>query len=170
MTDYISSFEILPDDIKNLVYSKIVYKQDANLLEEIKKYGLIRSWLHYLNFIENEDLNYIIIDLAVIHLAVEEHIDPTSVNPTQLSLNSLELLDQYYGLIYDISIIKYHNNSYRDNKIKKDLIYIIKELMIKIDIYYIEKIIEPFVSELISKELDMLGEVTYNGIFYDEFE
>ena len=170
MTDYISSFEILPDDIKNLVYSKIVYKQDANLLEEIKKYGLIRSWLHYLNFIENEDLNYVIIDLAVIKLAVEEQIDPTSVNPTQLSLYSLELLDQYYGLIYDISIIKYHNDSYRDDKIKKDLIYIIKELMMKIDIYYIEKIIEPLVSELISKELDMLGEVTFNGIFYDEFE
>lgn len=170
MTDYISSFEILPDDIKNLVYSKIVYKQDANLLEEIKKYGLIRSWLHYLNFIENEDLNYVIIDLAVINLAVEEQIDPTSVNPTQLSLYSLELLDQYYGLIYDISIIKYHNDSYRDDKIKKDLIYIIKELMMKIDIYYIEKIIEPLVSELISKELDMLGEVTFNGIFYDEFE
>ena len=168
MTDYISSFEILPDDIKDLVYTKIVYKQDANLLEEIKKYGLIRSWLYYLNFIENEDLNYVIIDLAVIHLAVEEHINPTSVNPTQLSPYSLELLDQYYGLIDDISIIKYHNKSYQDNRIKKDLIYIIKELMMKIDIYYIEKIIEPLVSELILKELDMLGEVTFNGIFYDE--
>jgi len=170
MKDFISSFEILPDDIKDFVYTKIVYKQDPNLLEEIRKYGLIRSWLHYLNFIENEDLNYVIIDLAVIRLAVEEHIDPTSVNPTQLSPYSLELLDQYYELIDEISIIKYYNKSYRDDKIKKDLIYIIKELMMKIDIYYIEKIIEPLVSEVISKELDMLGEVTFNGIFYDEFE
>jgi len=170
MTDFISSFEILPDDIKDLVYSKIVYKQNANLLEEIKKYGLIRSWLHYLHFIENEDLNYIIIDLAVIHLAIEENIDPTSVDPKQLSSYSLNLLDHYYGLIDDISVIKYHNKLYRDDKIKKDLIYIIKYLMIKIDIYYIEKIIEPHVSELISKELDMLGDVTFNGIFYNEFE
>ena len=170
MTDFISSFEILPDDIKDLVYSKIVYKQDANLLEEIKKYALIRSWLHYLYFIENEDLNDIIIDLAVIRIAEEEHINPTSVNPTQLSPYSLELLDQYYALIDDINIIKYHNMLYRDDKIKKDLIYIIKELMMKIDIYYIEKIIEPLVSEVISKELDMLGEVTFNGIFYDELD
>ena len=42
--------------------------------------------------------------------------------------------------------------------------------MMKIDIYYIEKIMEPIVSELILKELDMLGEVSFNGIFYDEFE
>ena len=120
MTDFISSFEILPDDIKDFVYSKIVYKQNTNLLEEIKKYGLIRSWLHYLKFIENEDLNYVIIDLAVIYLAIQEHIDPTSVNPTQLSPYSLELLDQYYVLIDDINIIKYYNKSYRDDKIKKE--------------------------------------------------
>ena len=111
MTNFISSFEILPDDIKDLVYSKIVYKQNANLLEEIKKYALIRSWLHYLTFIENEDFNYVIIDLAVIHLAIEENIDPTSVNPTQLSSYSLKLLDQYYALIYEINIIKYYNKS-----------------------------------------------------------
>lgn len=170
MTDFISSFEILPDDIKDLVYSKIVYKQNANLLEEIKKYGLIRSWLHYLHFIENEDLNYIIIDLAVIHIAIEDNIDPTSVDPTQLSSSSSLIYDQYCELIDDINIIKYYNKSYQDDKIKKDLIYIIKDLMMKIDIYYIEKIIEPHVSELILKELDMIGDVTFNGIFYNEYE
>tara|TARA_B110001452_G_C15106999_1_gene385914 strand:+ start:178 stop:690 length:513 start_codon:yes stop_codon:yes gene_type:complete len=170
MTDLISSFEILPDDIKDLVYSKIVYKQQDNLLEEIKKYGLIRSWLHYLNFIENEDLNYIIIDLAIIKLAIEEFIDPTSVNPTQLSAYSLELLDQYYVIIDDINIKKYNNMWYREDKIKKELIFLIKHLMMKIDVYYIEKVINHLISDVISKELDMLEEFTYNGIFYNEFE
>jgi len=158
MTNFISSFELLPDDIKDLIYSKIIYKQNSCLMEEIRKYSLIRSWLYYLKFIENENLNYLIIDLAVIYLALQEFTDPTSVDPRELSLYSFQLLEEYYVLIDDINIIKNNDVRYRENKIKKELINVIKILMMKIDIYYIQKVIQPFLDDVITKELEDLFE------------
>jgi len=158
MTNFISSFEVLPDDIKDLIYSKIIYKQNSCLMEEIRKYGLIRSWLYYLKFIENENLSSMIIDLAVIYLALEEFTDPTSVDPRELSLHSFELLEQYYILIDDINIIKNNNVWYREDKIKKELINVIKFLMMKIDIYYIQKVIQPFLDDVIINELEDIYE------------
>ena len=39
----------------------------------------------------------------------------------------------------------------------------------KIDIYYIEKIVEPIVSSIIHNELvNNNGKVTYKGLFYNE--
>ena len=36
MVDYLESFESMPDDIKDLVYSKIIYPQPKELLQEIR--------------------------------------------------------------------------------------------------------------------------------------
>lgn len=36
MTDYLESFESMPDDIKELIYRKILYPQPKELLQEIR--------------------------------------------------------------------------------------------------------------------------------------
>lgn len=42
MTDYLESLESMPDDIKDLVYSKILYPQPKELLQEIRDYKIYK--------------------------------------------------------------------------------------------------------------------------------
>ena len=41
--------EKLPDDIIDNIYSKVIFEQPKNLLDEIIKYGKNREYLYYLN-------------------------------------------------------------------------------------------------------------------------
>lgn len=163
-------FESLPDDILEIIYSKIIYKQNSFLLEEIIKYGLIRSWLYYLYYCEIEELNKIIIDLAVISLLLDEKNEPISVNPQQLSTYSRDILNQIYIEIEELNLyIDLNDNDDNDTVKIHSLLDIIKYFMMKIDIYYIEKIVEPIVSSIIHSELvNNNGKVTYKGLFYNE--
>ena len=36
MTCYIKKFDALPDDIKDMIYSKVIYSQSIELLQEIR--------------------------------------------------------------------------------------------------------------------------------------
>mgnify|MGYP001247937812 CR=1 FL=1 len=165
-----SVFESLPDDILEMIYSKIIYKENSVLLEEIIKYGLIRSWLYYLHYCNIEELNKIIIDLAVISLLLDEKIEPISVNPEQLSTYSRDILNQIYIEIEELNLYIDINDNDDYDKVKiHRLINIIKYYMMKIDIYYIEKIVEPIVLSIIDYELvHNNGKVTYKGLFYNE--
>ena len=48
--------EKFPDDIIDKIYSKVIFKQPKNLLNEIIKYGSIREYLYYLNKVDNDIL------------------------------------------------------------------------------------------------------------------
>lgn len=42
MTDYLDYLESMPDDIKDIVYSKIIYPQPKELLQEIRDYKIYK--------------------------------------------------------------------------------------------------------------------------------
>ena len=129
-------FDELPDCIIDKIYSNIVYPQNENLLKDIKKYGTIRLLLYYLKFISIDELNYILIDLAVVYLSFQENIIPISPSPFELSTNSLKKLDYYYLLVTDCNINK------------KKIISSIKRLMLDVDLYYVERILSPYISNV----------------------
>lgn len=50
MTCYIEKFDALPDDIKDMIYSKVIYSQSKELLQEIrdrKLYDFILNKIGY---------------------------------------------------------------------------------------------------------------------------
>ena len=50
MTDYLECFESMPDDIKDLVYSKIIYPQPKELLQEIRDDKIYRYILKKIGY------------------------------------------------------------------------------------------------------------------------
>lgn len=148
-SEFVSKFNNLPDDIIDIVYSKVVYPQPKNLLYEIKKYGKNREYLYYLKKIEDNILYQCLYDLCVIYLLLKENKTPYSCDPEQLSHNSLIELDEIIFSVY--------NN---DMGIHDMIYYIIMQM----DDYYIEKIVQSVVASVINDEMDILGYTTYKGV------
>lgn len=163
-------FDSLPDDILNLIYSKIKYSQLNELQSEIIKYGEIREWLYYIRSINNINiLEEILIDLIVVYLAITiDNIVPTSVDINQLSKSTLCIFDEY------LLIIDYYNDLHdKGDEISKQKIYeiikvSIKNMMLSIDSYYLQNILEPLIFEYKYKEINTIGFVTYNGLTFDD--
>ena len=63
-----------PDDIIDIIYSKIVFKQPKNLLNEIIKYGENREYLYYLNRLDDDLLYDCLYDIVIIYLLICDNI------------------------------------------------------------------------------------------------
>ena len=84
----------------------------------------------------------------------KENKTPYSCDPEQLSHNSLIQLDEIIFSVYnnDMGLYDIYN--------AHDIINII----MRIDDYYIEKIVQPVVATVINDEMDILGYTTYGGV------
>ena len=60
----INRIKELPDDIIDKIYSKVIFEQPTNLLDEIIKYGENREYLYYLNKTDNDILLECLYDLC----------------------------------------------------------------------------------------------------------
>lgn len=154
-TKFVNKFNNLPDDIIDIVYSKVVYSQPKNLLDEIEKYGKNREYLYYLKKIEDETLYQCLYDLSVVYLLLKENKTPYSCDPEQLSDISQIELDKILFSVYNTDMGLY--DSYNAN----DIIYY---MIMDMDDYYIEKIVQPVVATVINDEMDILGYTTYSGV------
>lgn len=154
-TEFVSKFNNLPDDIIDIVYSKVVYSQPKNLLDEIEKYGKNREYLYYLKKIEDETLYQCLHDLSVVYLLLKENKTPYSCDPEQLSDISQIELDKILFSVYNTDMGLY--DSYNAH----DIIYY---MIMDMDDYYIEKIVQPVVASIINDEMDILGYTTYSGV------
>lgn len=154
-TKFVNKFNNLPDDIIDIVYSKVVYSQPKNLLDEIEKYGKNREYLYYLKKIEDETLYQCLQDLSVVYLLLKENKTPYSCDPEQLSDISQIELDKILFSVYNTDMGLY--DSYNAN----DIIYY---MIMDMDDYYIEKIVQPVVASVINDEMDILGYTTYSGV------
>tara|TARA_Y100000385_G_C13097924_1_gene642557 strand:+ start:706 stop:1164 length:459 start_codon:yes stop_codon:yes gene_type:complete len=144
----------LPDDIIDKIYSKVIFKQPKNLLNEIIKYGSIREYLYYLNKVDNDILLETLYDISIIYILLNNDIIPSSCDMEQLSTENMIVLENIINSSYD-----YHGIF--DAKYAYDIIY---DIMMNIDDYYIEKIIEHNISVIKFDELNSLGYLTYNGV------
>lgn len=144
----------LPDDIIDKIYSKVIYEQPKNLLDEIIKYGKNREYLYYLNKADNDIILECLYDLSVIYILIKSNITPYSCNPEQLSNKNLIELEKLINSTYD-------NNGIFDVIYAYNIIY---NIIMNIDNYYSEKIIEPYISIIKLDELNNLGYLTYNGV------
>lgn len=154
-TKFVNKFNNLPDDIIDIVYSKVVYSQPKNLLDEIEKYGKNREYLYYLKKIEDETLYQCLYDLSVVYLLLKENKTPYSCDPEQLSDISQIELDKILFSVYNTDMGLY--DSYNAH----DIIYY---MIMDMDDYYIEKIVQPVVATVINDEMDILGYTTYSGV------
>lgn len=154
-TKFVNKFNNLPDDIIDIVYSKVVYSQPKNLLDEIEKYGKNREYLYYLKKIEDETLYQCLYDLSVVYLLLKENKTPYSCDPEQLSDISQIELDKILFSVYNTDMGLY--DSYNAH----DIIYY---MIMDMDDYYIEKIVQPVVASVINDEMDILGYTTYSGV------
>ena len=154
-TKFVNKFNNLPDDIIDIIYSKVVYSQPKNLLDEIEKYGKNREYLYYLKKIEDETLYQCLHDLSVVYLLLKENKTPYSCDPEQLSDISQIELDKILFSVYNTDMGLY--DSYNAN----DIIYY---MIMDMDDYYIEKIVQPVVASIINDEMDILGYTTYSGV------
>jgi|SaaInlV_125m_DNA_1040241.scaffolds.fasta_scaffold69807_2 hypothetical protein len=154
-TKFVNKFNNLPDDIIDIIYSKVVYSQPKNLLDEIEKYGKNREYLYYLKKIEDETLYQCLHDLSVVYLLLKEDKTPYSCDPEQLSDISQIELDKILFSVYNTDMGLY--DSYNAN----DIIYY---MIMDMDDYYIEKIVQPVVASIINDEMDILGYTTYSGV------
>lgn len=146
--------EKLPDDIIDKIYSTVVFEQPKNLLNEIIKYGRMREYLYYLNKTDDDILLETLYDISVIYILLNNDIIPCSSDITQLSAKNMIILDNIINNSYDYQGIFHAKYAY-------DIIY---DIMMNIDDYYIEKIIEPHISIIKFDELNNLGYLTYNGV------
>ena len=144
----------LPDDIIDKIYSKVVFEQPKNLLNEIIKYGSIREYIYYLNKADNDILLESLYDISVIYILLNNDIIPCSCDIEQLTNENMIILENIINSSYDCDGIF-------DAKYAYDIIY---DIMMNIDYYYIEKIIEPHISVIKFDELNNLGYLTYNGV------
>ena len=154
-TKFVNKFNNLPDDIIDIIYSKVVYSQPKNLLDEIEKYGKNREYLYYLKKIEDETLYQCLYDLSVVYLLLKENKTPYSCDPEQLSDISQIELDKILFSVYNTDMGLY--DSYNAH----DIIYY---MIMDKDDYYIEKIVQPVVASIINEEMDILGYTTYSGV------
>jgi hypothetical protein len=154
-TKFVNKFNNLPDDIIDIIYSKVVYSQPKNLLDEIEKYGKNREYLYYLKKIEDETLYQCLYDLSVVYLLLKENKTPYSCDPEQLSDISQIELDKILFSVYNTDMGLY--DSYNAH----DIIYY---MIMDMDDYYIEKIVQPVVASIINEEMDILGYTTYSGV------
>ena len=143
-----------PDDIIDIIYSKIVFKQPKNLLNEIIKYGENREYLYYLNRLDDDLLYECLYDIVIIYVLICDNIVPYSCDPDQLNNANYIKLDKIIFGIYD-------ENGIFDACKAYNIIYMI---IMNIDNYYVEKIIEPYISVIKYDELNIIGYLTYNGI------
>lgn len=144
----------LPDDIIDIIYSKVIFKQPKNLLDQIIKFGQNREYLYYLYRSDNDILLECLYDLCVIFILIKEDITPCSCDPEQLSDSNIIELESIIDNTYDYDCVF-------DPKIAYAIIY---NIIMNIDNYYVEKIIEPYISVIKFNELNDLGYLTYNGI------
>tara|TARA_B110000259_G_C14027843_1_gene405398 strand:+ start:4131 stop:4589 length:459 start_codon:yes stop_codon:yes gene_type:complete len=147
-------FEELPDDIIDIIYSKIIYKKPKNLLDQIIKYGENREYLYYLDKLDTDLLYDCLYDIVIIHLLLYDNIVPSSCDPQQLNDDNCIKLD---NIIFDMY------NKYDEFDVYKayNLIY---KIIMNIDNYYVEKIIEPYISVIKFDELNNIGYLTYKGV------
>ena len=149
-------WDSLPDCILDKIYEKIYYPKPNNLLNEIEKYGEIREYLYYIRKIDDIDtfleLYY---DLLVVYLSVDiDNKVPVSVDINNLSIDAINKFKYY---CYDLETID-------DFETLNYLLFkYIKNLLFLIDIYYIEKIIEPIVYSIKFEEIEKIGYITYTG-------
>ena len=149
----VDNIHLLPDDIIDKIYSKVLYTQPKNLLNEIIKYGENRENIYYLNKLDDDMLYECLNDFLVISLLFEENKTPYSCDPEQLSDTSTIKLEKIlnnitYGEEFDISIA----------------FKIIQNIIMNTDIYYTNNVLEPYISIIKNDEMMSLGYLTYNGV------
>lgn len=146
--------EELPDDIIENIYSKVIFEQPKNLLDEIIKYGKNREYLYYLNKADDNIILECLYDVCVVYILIKSNKTPYSCDKDQLSDTNLIELEKLINETYDYYGIF-------NSKYAYDIIYYI---IMNIDDYYTEKIVEPLISTIKLDELDNLGYLTYNGV------
>jgi len=146
--------EKLPDDIIDNIYSKVIFEQPKNLLDEIIKYGKNREYLYYLNKADDDIIIECVYNLCVVYILIKSNITPCSCDSEQLSETNLIELEKLINETYDY-------NGIFNSKYAYDIIYYI---IMNIDDYYTEKIAEPLISIIKLDELDNLGYLTYSGV------
>ena len=77
--------EKLPDDIIDNIYSKVIFEQPKNLLNEIIKYGKNREYLYYLNKYDDDIIIECVYDLCIVYILIKSNITPCSCDSEQLS-------------------------------------------------------------------------------------
>jgi hypothetical protein len=124
-------FELLPDDIIDKIYSKIIYNYPEELLEEIKTYKKKNKFIKKFNNIENiDDKLDIFYDILVIYYMQKENKIPTSVNSDELTSESMRKIAEIFSI--DMSYLE---------KIDEYLKKVIRKYVNNIDNYYLEKIL-----------------------------
>lgn len=124
-------FELLPDDIIDKIYSKIIYNYPEELLEEIKTYKKKNKFIKKFNNIENiDDKLDIFYDILVIYYMQKENKIPTSVNSDELTSESMIKIAEIFSI--DMSSLE---------KIDEYLKKVIRKYVNNIDNYYLEKIL-----------------------------
>lgn len=150
----INRIQELPDDIIDKIYSKVIFEQPKKLLDEIIKYGENREYLYYLNKVDNDILLECLYDLCVIYILIKSDMTPYSCDPEQLSDKNLIELENLINNTYNYYGIFNPKYAY-------DIIY---NIIMEIDYYYVEKVIEPHIAVIKLDELNNLGYLTYNGV------
>lgn len=124
-------FELLPDDIIDKIYSKIIYNYPEELLEEIKTYKKKNKFIKKFNNKENiDDKLDIFYDILVIYYMQKENKVPTSVNSDELTSESMIKIAEIFSI--DMSSLE---------KIDEYLKKVIRKYVNNIDNYYLEKIL-----------------------------
>ena len=88
------------------------------------------------------------------YILIKSNITPCSCDSEQLSERNLIELEKLINETYDY-------NGIFNSKYAYDIIYYI---IMNIDDYYTEKIVEPLISIIKLDELDNLGYLTYSGV------
>lgn len=146
--------EELPDDIIDTIYSKVTFEQPKNLLDEIIKYGKNREYLYYLNKADDDIILECLYDVCIVYILIKSNKTPYSCDRDQLSDTNLIELEKLINETYDYYGIF-------NSKYAYDIIYYI---IMNIDDYYTEKIVEPHIAVIKLDELNNLGYLTYNGV------
>ena len=127
--------EELPDDIIENIYSKVIFEQPKNLLDEIIKNGKNREYLYYLKKADDDIILECLYDLCVVYILIKSDKTPYSCDRDQLSDTNLIELEKLINETYDYYGIF-------NSKYAYDIIYYI---IMNIDDYYTEKIVEPLI-------------------------
>jgi len=130
-------YELLPDDLLDYIYSKIIYKNNTKLLEDIKKFPLIKSWLYFIYNTSIYDITNILNDLVIEYIVLIEKKE----NNLYYNLNELLYIVNNFNIYYYIN-----NENIKNNKIKA--LKIIKNLMMDLEPKYIEYIVEPIIAHI----------------------
>lgn len=159
-------FDSLPDDILDNIYSKIIFPQDLSLLKQILNFPLTKEWVYYLHFVQNEVLEELLIDIAVIYAHQCENININYIydfenneyiiDTEKLSEKSIIYLNDYYYIIDYIN----ESNNLSIIEQKNEILKLINKF-IKMDITNINSLIEPIINPIQLREIEYYGYKSY---------